>query len=782
MPSDAPDTSRRPSAKRWSTTESLRRGRGPPTCRVPQCRDTAVPIAGAFDNEILLSLYCKRHTCRWEYPPYDRSCCPDPVTSGQDLCDHHEQLLSCACTTEPCLQKRDYEEVADSVDPTAPWFCSTHRCGQDRCDKEGTGSDQHNRRCDKHKRCDVPDCLSPPDVQNDSFYCKRHTCRSAHCPNVAKKNNLCTEHQRCVREGCNKPRYWPDTGLDDLDAPPLCETHFKQKARCANPDCMRPKENGQGRYCSEHECKSGGCPEERDSSGSPYCRKHRCRIDGCPDPLVNGSSTGTGLFCPQHTCKVPSCQRSIATTNSSHCEIHSCSKPDCPNPADIISSSKASAKPVPPLCKLHKCKIASCSEEAIPISDTTAGYCHAKHECIEDACQKGRLYDDQGTPFERCADHERQRWKDAGRRDAEEAMEAEDAARKKNELKKDRQHAEEKDALKDEIRQLRDIIHGPEGIEAFRQELEDLRAETARLRAENEGLRAAHDAHQARLRKGRRPSMAATSPGFYPNGIPTTTPGPGEYLPFRPPDGHPLAGPGPMPIPGMNGSKPGRESPVSRSFRGSNVWDTSRDSLLSHQMYEDHEYPYYSEEDRGGTPTDISFDHNSELDPTQQPSRGRIRDVPVDWRDSPTPGREPRGREAREMRDKSRGRVRGGTTDTIKEGEVVVGSPRDKSKARRTKSKHRTSGGYGAYDAIRRRSGAGLSHQWHGDATQVSQPPPLSSRKSKTFGTGKPRPVSMAGSVPDGLYAGGGYAGHAAPGHMGYWGPRGHGDYYDSEE
>lgn len=33
----------------------------------------------------------KRHridTCRWEHPPYDRSCCPDPVTSGQDLCDH----------------------------------------------------------------------------------------------------------------------------------------------------------------------------------------------------------------------------------------------------------------------------------------------------------------------------------------------------------------------------------------------------------------------------------------------------------------------------------------------------------------------------------------------------------------------------------------------------------------------------------------------------------------------------------------------------------------------
>ncbi|KAJ4385331.1 hypothetical protein N0V85_008123 [Neurospora sp. IMI 360204] len=60
MPTDSSDMNRRPSTKRWSTTESLRRGRGPPTCRVPQCRDTAVPIAGAFDDQILLSLYCKR--------------------------------------------------------------------------------------------------------------------------------------------------------------------------------------------------------------------------------------------------------------------------------------------------------------------------------------------------------------------------------------------------------------------------------------------------------------------------------------------------------------------------------------------------------------------------------------------------------------------------------------------------------------------------------------------------------------------------------------------------
>ncbi|KAJ4385332.1 hypothetical protein N0V85_008124, partial [Neurospora sp. IMI 360204] len=440
--------------------------------------------------------------------------------------------------------------------------------------------------------------------------------------------------------------------------------------------------------------------------------------------------------------------------------MHTCGKPDCTNPADTAASLTSSGKPSPPLCKLHKCKIVSCPEEATPISETTAGYCLAKHGCVETDCLKGRIYDDQGTPFERCADHERQRWKDAGRRDAEEAREEEDALRKKRQLKKDKEQKEERESFLQEKETLmkenqtlqkekHDLMVMLQKVNQYKKEMERLEQENEDLFAEKEELRDAHEAHQKRLRKGRRPSMAAPSPAFYPNGIPATAAGPGGYPPFGPPDGHPFPGPGPMPIPGMNGSKLGRESPISRSFRGS-AWDTSRDSLLSHE-HDDHEYPYYSEEDRGGTPTDISFDHSSEHDPSQ-PQRGRIRDVPLDWREPPTPGREPRGREARELRDKSRGRVRGGTTETIKEAGAVARSPRDKSKPRRTKSKHRgTTGGYGAYDAMRRRSGAGLS-QWQGDATQA---PPLSSRRSKTFGTGKPRPVSMAGSVPD-AYGGGG--------------------------
>ncbi|KAK3953853.1 hypothetical protein QBC32DRAFT_104888 [Pseudoneurospora amorphoporcata] len=778
MPTDSSNINRRPSINRFPTTESLRRGRRPPTCRVPECNDTAQRITGP-DDQILLSLYCKYHTCQWDHPPYDSSCCPDAAERrDQDFCDKHQKLLSCA-SRQTCLRERDYEQVGDSADPTALWFCSTHRCGHERCDKEGTGTEPSRRRCDKHKLCGVIDCMSPPDVQNYSDYCKQHTCRSAACPNIAKKNNLCTEHQLCSRRTCDKPRYLPDDGLADPDEDPLCEAHFKQKAQCANPDCRRPKENGKDRYCSDHECRVGECPEERGSSGSPYCHKHRCGKDGCPSPLVMGSGTGNGRFCPIHTCKVPSCQRSTATANSPHCEHHTCSKSDCDNPVETTASSATPGKPAPPLCRLHKCKFASCPEEAMPISDTTAGYCLTKHACVEADCPKGRIYDDQGTPFERCADHERQRWKDAGRRDAEEAQEAKDDVRKKNDLKKEREHNEEKERLKKEIKELKGIINGPRGFEAFREELEDLREKNAELedlrlanadlRAEIEGLR------QARLRKGQRASMVP--------------PAPGGYSPFGPPGGHAFPGPGPMPIPGMNGSKlVGRESPTSRSFRGSTTWDTSRGSLLSHQHDDDVDYPYYyySEEDRGGTPTDISFDHNSEHDPSQ-PQRGRVRDVPIDWREPPTPGREPRGREAREQpRDKSRGRVRGGTAETIKD------SPRDKSKPgrQRTKSKHRgttgagTGGGYGAYDAMRRRSGgagAGLG-QWQdrGDATtQIQQEPPLSSRRSKTFG--KPRPVSMmAGSVPEALYGGLG-GGGGGYGHMGYWGHRGH-DHYDSED
>ncbi|KAA8630064.1 hypothetical protein SMACR_04558 [Sordaria macrospora] len=774
MPTDSFDTNRRPRTNRQSTTESLRRGRGPPVCNVPHCNGAALFFTGP-DDKIILSRHCKRHTCQWAHPPYDMSFCDNAVEIGDEFCDQHRKLLTCASTTQPCLRQREYDHVADSVDPTASWFCSTHRCGHDRCENEGKGSDQDNRRCDKHKQCSVQDCMSPPDVQNYSFYCKQHTCRSAHCAGVAKKNNLCTEHQLCSRRSCDKPRYIPDEGLDDMDEDPLCEAHYKQNVRCANPDCRRPKEKGKGQYCSEHECKAGECAEERGSSGSPYCHKHRCRKDGCPNPLLN---TGNSPFCPKHTCKVPSCQRSTASASSPHCETHTCSKPDCNNPVDNAASSITPGKPLPPLCKVHKCKFASCSEEATPISETTAGYCLTKHGCVEADCPKGRLYDDQGTPFERCADHERQRWKDAGRKDAEEAQEAKEDVRKRNELKKERQHNDEKEGLKKEIKELRDIINGPHGFEAFREELEDLRKrnaeledirlENADLRAELEGLRAAHETHQARLRKGRRPSMAA--------------PGPGGYAAFGLPGGHQFPGPGPMLIPTMNGSKIGRESPTGRSFRGSSAWDTSRDSLLS-QQYDDHDHPYYSEEDRGGTPTDISFDHSSEHDPSQ-PQRGRIRDVSRDWREPPTPGREARGRDARELRDKSRGRVGGGTTETIKDAGAVARSPRDKSKPRRTKSKHRgtATGGYGAFDTMRRRNGAGLS-QWQGDAAAQAQAPPLSSRRSKTFGTGtagKPRPVSMmAGSVPD-AYAGG--YGHPIPGHTGYWGQRGHGEFYESEE
>ncbi|KAK3399490.1 hypothetical protein B0T20DRAFT_351422 [Sordaria brevicollis] len=794
MPADYPDIRRRPSTKRLSTTESVRRGRGPPDCRVSGCYKSAIPLG--YEDQIFVSQFCKDHTCDWQYSPYEASCCPNPVlVKGQKLCDNHEKLLSCAHKRDSCVQKREYYEVGDSQDPAAPWFCSAHRCGHEGCEQEGIGTEKGTRRCDKHKLCSVPGCKSPPDAQNYSLLCKQHTCRSAPCPNVAKKNNLCTEHQRCDYEGCSKPRYWPDTGLDDPEAPPLCERHFKEQSRCQRSDCRRPKESGKGRFCSEHE--------------------YRCKKEGCSNPLVNSSGTG-GSFCPKHTCKVPSCQRSTTSGTSSHCDIHSCTKPKCANPAETTASPTTPAgKPLPPLCRIHKCKVASCAEEATPISETTAGYCLAKHGCIETDCQKGRIYDDQGTPFERCADHERQRWKDAGRRDAEEAREAEDAVRKKNELKKDREHKKDKDdlakerdalaALKNEIRQLKDIIHGPEGVESFRQELEDLRIENAQLRADTEGLRSAHDAHQTKLRK-RRPSMPAA------NGFPPTAPGPGGYSSFGPPGGHAFAGPGPMPIPGMNGSRIGRESPTSRSFRGGgSTWDTSRDSLLSHQ-YDDHEYPYYSEEDRGGTPTDISFDHShsSEHDPSQPSQRGRIRDVPVDW------DRQPRARDARELRDKSRGRPRGGTNDTFKDTMATIAqSPRDKSNkpatSRRTKSKHRgATGGYGAYDALKRRSGGAALGQWQAqvDASQVAQqPPPLSARKSRTFGggTGKPRPVSMAGSVPDyagvGLGGGGGYGGPpgghvGGMGHMGghvgggYWGQMhgrhaghvGHGEFYDSEE
>lgn len=428
---------------------------------------------------------------------------------------------------------------------------------------------------------------------------------------------------------------------------------------------------------------------------------------------------------------------------------------------------------------MHKCKHASCPEEATPISETTAGYCRAYHGCVEDNCPLDRIRDDQGSPFLRCAEHERDRWKAAGKSDAQEAYEAKENARKKDELQKAREHNEEKEALKKEIKALRDIINGPRGFEAFREELEDLREknveledlrlENAHLRAENEGLHAALEAHQPGPRKVRRPAHGA-----------------GDYSQFGPPGGHPFSGPGPLPIPGMNGRKPERESPTSRSFRGGSTWDTSRDSLLSHH-YDDPDHPYYSEEDRGGTPTDISFDHSSEHDPSQPP-RGRIRDAPRDWREPPTPGRE-----QREIRDKSRGRVRGGTTETIKDANAVARSPRDRSKPRRTKSKHRPTSGYGAFDtmnATRRRSGVGVS-QWQADpaAQPQAQAPPLSSRRSKTFGTsGKPRPVSMmAGSVPDAYTGGGGYGypagGH--PGHPGYWDPRGggrHGEYYESEE
>lgn len=785
MPTDSSDIHRRPSNKRWSTSESLRRGRGPPICRVPECNSTATPLSGPYDNQVLVSLYCSKHTCRWEYPPYDESCCPNPVlVKGQRLCDNHQKFLSCASTSLPCPQKRDYYEVGDSRDPTAPWFCSTHRCGHERCGKEGIGTENSTRRCDKHKLCGVPECKSPPDVQNDSLLCKQHTCRSTDCPNIAKKNNLCTEHQRCDYEGCNKPRYWPDTGLDDPEAPPLCERHFKEQSRCQRPDCRRPKENSKGRYCSEHECQVGGCSEDRGSSGSLYCHTHRCKKDGCPNPPVNSSGSG-GSFCLKHTCKIPSCQRSTTSGTSSHCEIHSCSKAKCPNPAETIISPMTSAKPLPPLCRIHKCKVATCPEEATPISETTAGYCLSKHGCIETDCQKGRIYDDQGTPFERCADHERQRWKDAGRRDAEEAREAENVLQKKRQLKKEKDHKEEqegwlqeKEKLTQEIDALQQENHELKGmmqqtIKDFKIERERLVRENEDLFAKNEELKDAHTAHQNRLRKGTRASMAAPSPGFH-NGIPATALGPGGYPFPEPPGGHPFSGSGPMPIPGMNGSRVGRESPTSRSFRGGSTWDTSRDSLLSHQ-YDDHEYPYYSEEDRGGTPTDISFDHSSEHDPSQ-PQRGRIRDVPMDWK-----RREPRARDARELRDKSRGRVRGGTTDTIKDtAGAIARSPRDKSKPRRTKSKHRgATGGYGAYDALKRRSETGMG-QWQGDVTaQTQAQPPLSSRRSKTFGSGKPRPVSMAGSVPD---AYGGY-GVPPPGHMGgYWGQRGHGEYYDSEE
>lgn len=517
----------------------------------------------------------------------------------------------------------------------------------------------------------------------------------------------------------------------------------------------------------------------------------RCKKDGCSNPLVNNSGTG-GSFCPKHTCKIPSCQRSTASGTSSHCETHSCSKAKCPNPAETTVSPTTSGKPLPPLCRIHKCKVASCAEEATPISETTAGYCLAKHGCIETDCQKGRIYDDQGTPFERCADHERERWKAAGRRDAEEAREAEDAVKKKNDLKREREHKKDKDGLAKErdalanhneelIQEKEALLAQIKELKGLLQKVEEFKEQMSEISLQNAELRAEKEANDARLRRGRRPSMAAQSP--YHNGIPAAASGPGGYPFPGPPGGHPFPGPGPMPIPGMNGSRVGRESPTSRSFRGGSTWDTSRDSLLSHQ-YDDHEYPYYSEEDRGGTPTDISFDHSSEHDPSQS-QRGRIRDVPMDWMAQPRP------RDARELREKSRGRRRGDTTDTIKDtAGAIARSPRDKSKPRRTKSKHRgTRGGYGAYDALKRRSGGAGLGQWQvpGDVTaQTQAQPPLSSRRSKTFGgTGKPRPVSMAGSVPD-LY-GGGYGvpppGH--PGHMGgYWGqrPGGHGEYYDSEE
>ncbi|KAL2129319.1 hypothetical protein VTI74DRAFT_7947 [Chaetomium olivicolor] len=264
-------------------------------------------------NSILVSKYCKQHTCAhflgderclYKKPPHDSVC-----------------AIHAKCPVPNCNQAR--AQVLDpNFDPLSgaiPRYvrfdvCHDHKCALQRC--QGRRISPRTPFCQAHA-CHAEGC--PNQRQEQRNCCVDHQCKTRGCRTIVEGEfPHCAIHIKCQVNGCGEARHFLAKANDYLA---YCTGH----ATCSARRCNAMKVEGSP-FCYDHTCRERGCNKPTESA--QYCEDHRCAEPDCQYPRSFGPEREAGKFCPMHTCRASKCQEYVGRL-ALYCSCHGCCKPKC---------------------------------------------------------------------------------------------------------------------------------------------------------------------------------------------------------------------------------------------------------------------------------------------------------------------------------------------------------------------------------------------------------------------------------------------------------------------